>query len=318
MSFTETLRGNGKAEEAPLVTLEPNARVMKPYPVEEISIVGMGLSALQLQQDVYTMQVVPEKGKREIWTVNAGGILYRAHLCFNMRDFTEQPLAGPAHSNFDLYKDIPMPLVTTRYVKELPMCHEYPWQQVVDTFGDYYFTTSSAYLIAFAMLCIQEAREQRPDKNIRGTIRIYGMDYNYPGKDQYEAGRACLEYWIGRAKQFGCEILLPQITTLMDTHTLARGQGPNRNGILYGLHSTRPEFSVKDGKVTLKRFVQVANEPTPKGSPPPGLTEGAQEKTIKETKTCNGTITGVGEDSEPGPTQVTRDEPNDNFVRANI
>jgi len=231
-------------------TLEPGARVLMPYACEEIVIVGMGMSSIQLHQDVYTCNF-SEKGKREVWTFNVGAKLYQHDLSFNMRDLTiPANMAGPGVSFLDVYKDGTKPVVTSRYVKEIANCYEYPWQLVFETFNDYYFASGPAYAIAFAILCQEEYKKQ---SGKYGTLRLYGLDFNYPGKTEYEAGRCCVEYWIGRAKDRGISLLLPTVTSLMDQN-LMDGEGVQGNGMCYGLGPNRPIFGMDQGRIRFKGF----------------------------------------------------------------
>jgi hypothetical protein len=237
---------------APPITLEPGARVYQPTPCEEIVLVGMGMSSIQLMSDVYG-NMYREKGKREVWVINAGAFLFQHDLVFNMRDLTASSEAGPGISYLDLYRDHPQPVITTRYIKEIKNCYEFPWELLFNSLNDYYFASSPAYMVALAMINLKlgEAITGKP-----GTLRLYGLDFNYPGKTEYESGRCCVEYWVGRAKQAGITVLLPEITSLCDQslRSMGPGTGLQGNGFCYGMHHSTPVFGVEKGRLFLKAF----------------------------------------------------------------
>lgn len=243
----------------PPITLEPNARVWEPKAVEEIIIVGMGMSSIQLMSDVYG-NLYREEGKREFWVINSGAFLFQHDLVFNMRDLTVSNLAGPGVSYLDTYKNHDRPVITTRYIKEIKNCYEYPWEKVFNTLNDYYFASSPAYIIALAMISLKMWQEKTGKP---GVLRLYGLDFNYPGKNEYESGRCCVEYWVGRAKEAGIVVLLPEITSLCDQSLRSTGpqSGLQGNGFCYGMHDVTPVFGVEDGKLFLKAFKEKGEAP---------------------------------------------------------
>lgn len=240
-------------EKVPPITLEPNARVWEPEPVEDIILLGMGASCIQLISDVYECKF-EEKGKREVWAINHSAFLLRHTVAHNMGDLTDpNRMAGPEHSFIDLYRDHPQPLVTTRYIKEIKNCYEFPWELIFNTWNDYYFQTGPALTLALAMISADRYERKTGRKP---TIRLYGFEYNYPGRTNYEEGRCCLEYWVGRAKQAGFHILVPDTTSLLDQSSYSMGNavGLHGNGFCYGLGKARPIFGVEEGKLWLKAF----------------------------------------------------------------
>lgn len=274
--------------DAPPITLEPGARVWSIEAVEDIVLVGMGLSAVQLMSDVYS-NMYREKGKREVWVVNAGAFLYQHDVVFNMRDLTVTNEAGPGVSYLNTYKDHDRPVVTARYVKEIKNCYEFPWELVFGTLNDYYFASSPAYMIAAAMISqmLFKAKTGR-----FGTVRLYGFDFNYPGKDEYETGRCCVEYWVGRMKQMGITVLLPEITTLCDQSLRSGGRGLQDNGICYGLHDNVPIFGMDKGRIYLKAFRNRTVEEIP---PPIDALE--HQLQIQETARSAAAVTKSGDDN---------------------
>lgn len=228
------------------VTLEPGAVVMQPYPLRCVTIIGGGLSAAQFSQDLWGGQIDLKKGESEVWTLNHGGFVYRHDLLFNMRDFTQCGSFVLGRNYLDIYRDHPVPVVTARWIKELPCTREFPWQRAIDELQSLYFSTSTAYMIAFALLCgVKE-------------LRLYGCDFNYPGKSDIEAGRACFEFWLGRAFDRGVKVFVAEHSTLMDVWYRARKCGPQGNGLLYGLHDYAPIIKTDGYKIKLVGFEEAS------------------------------------------------------------
>lgn len=233
------------------ITVEPNARVWMPQAVADITIVGMGLSGVQLMSDVYQCNF-RKPGVKEIWVLNHSAMLLQHDLAFNMGDLTDPlRLAGPGISFLDLYKDHPQPVITTRYIREIKNCYEFPWEMIFNAHNDYYFQSGPSYLVALAILSLMMYKK---DSGKNGTLRLYGLDFNYPGANEYEKGRCCVEYWIGRAKQLGINILVPEITSLLDQNLYNTTNGLQGNGFCYGLGTVRPIFGQDEGRIYLKAF----------------------------------------------------------------
>lgn len=121
--------------------------------------------------------------------------------------------------------------------------YEYPFAEVVQEFQTAYLQNGIAYMTAFAMLCFSLA-----PKDVQKKISFYGCDYDFrtPGS-MYEAGRCCVEYWIGRCHERQIGIVLPDKSNLMDMQKIGRAG-------MYGFGFEQPRFKVEDGKVTIAGF----------------------------------------------------------------
>lgn len=119
---------------------------------------------------------------------------------------------------------------------------QYPFAEVVEEFQSAYLQNGVAYMIAFALLC--KAKK----------ISLYGCDFDFrtPGS-MYEAGRSCVEYWLGRAHALGVATILPNKCNLLDLVKIGE-MG------LYGFGFEQPVFEQKNGKILLKGFNKIPKQ----------------------------------------------------------
>jgi hypothetical protein len=232
------------------VTVEPGGKVLKPYPLHRVALIGMGPSAVGFANSVYADEFKAKAGAAERWTLNWGYQVWQHDLLFNMRDLVHERLHNPAGDFIEEYRDHPVPVVTTRFVEGIKNCAEYPFADVFAKFGSTYFSCGPAYMVAFAIMCLEMQEEGAKE------LHIFGMDYNYPDKNWHEVGRSCLEFWLGIATQRGIDIRLPNSTMLCDqyyrNHTAG---GPAGNGRIYGCHDLVPIFDEEETKfLKLKKW----------------------------------------------------------------
>lgn len=107
-------------------------------------------------------------------------------------------------------KDHPGPILTSKTYPEYPGTVEYPLQDVVNSVGIAYFSSSVAYAIGYA---IHIGVKQ---------IQLYGCDFTYPDLHMAEAGRACVEFLIAIAMGHGISIMIGEGSTLMDVNDVSR------------------------------------------------------------------------------------------------
>lgn len=221
-------------------------RVLKPFPLDTITIIGMGATAIQFTHacvdGYYT------KAKREqIWTINNAGYAFNCDMCFSIHDeqmmFSKEIGQGP-EEGVPYLGDIKVPLVLAQSIKEYPTSLEFPLHEVFKEFQETYFDHTTPYMIAFALMCF--ALSDAPVKR----LLMYGCDYNYLGNTAAEAGKACTEYWLGRARERGIEVYIPPQSSLLSVNT-RRAMG------IYGYPSMQPIGSTgEDGRINgIKEFV---------------------------------------------------------------
>lgn len=205
---------------------------------KHVVILGLGPSL-----DQY-LEIVKRMGGRskfcdEVWAINALGDVFACDLVFHMDDVRIQEIraaAAPASNIAALLpwmKKSQVPIVTSRKHEDYPALVEFPLEDVLNNLGHDYFNSTAAYAVAFAI----HAGVKK--------ISLFGIDYTLPNQHHAEKGRACVEYWLGKAQERGIKISLPKTTTLLDAcHTR-----PER---LYGYDTVDVNFNVQeDGSVKL-------------------------------------------------------------------
>jgi hypothetical protein len=107
-------------------------------------------------------------------------------------------------------KDHPGPIYTSKAYPEYPGSVEFPLEDVVETVGMPYFSTSVAYAIGYAIhIGVKE-------------LQFYGCDFTYPDRHIAESGRACCEFLIAIAMGHGIKIVIAEDSTLLDTSDVKR------------------------------------------------------------------------------------------------
>ncbi len=181
----------------------------RPVP-EVVSIIGLGYSA-----EAYVDHTKRLGGRHayccETWSLNALGNILQSDLVFHMDDVRIQEIRAKANPESNIakmlagLKEHPGPIMTSRAHEAYPGFIEFPLMDVLNHFKSGYFNNTTPYAIAYAIYIGVK------------KICLYGMDYTYPNAHDAERGRACVEYWIGRAAERGIHIEIPQRSTLLDT-----------------------------------------------------------------------------------------------------
>lgn len=205
--------------------------VFRPYKLDQVTIVGLGKSSYDLIsfQHQY-FKVVPNS---QVWTINAGGYLYRHDVLWDMhtKEYLDKIDYQPALDRREWLKNHDKPVVMAKADANIPTSFTYPLREVIDTLQTPYFLTSVGYMLAFAMLC--EVK----------SVRLYGVDFDYgPGQAAHEVGRPCAEFWLGRMVERGIKVEVTTNTTLLGMTDRAKGK-------LYGYEQPAEfEFPIEGGK----------------------------------------------------------------------
>lgn len=226
----------------PKVRLGDEDRVFKPYPLSEVTIVALGRTGYRWAQEQYSKPGKP-KPRHEVWVLNGAASVFRHDVVFNMHDLDELAKHEPDKNFIELYENHDKPVVTIRALPEVKNLYEYPLDEVTEEFQQTYFANGTSYLIAFALLCGVE------------RINIFGCDFDYPGRNDYEAGRCNFEYWLGYAAAKGVIVSTSSESTLMDTTYRLNGKGRIGYGGVYGYFDRQPIYGASaEGKVVLTGF----------------------------------------------------------------
>jgi len=217
-------------------------RVFRPYPLSEVTILALGKTSYRWAQNKYLRPRKAEPG-HEVWVMNGAAAVFQHDVVFNMHDLEELAKCEPDKDFIGLYESHDKPVVTIRAIPGVDNLYEYPLSEVIAEFQQNYFANGASYLIAFALLCGVS------------KINIYGCDFDYPNRSDYEAGRCNFEFWLGYARAKGVQIAVPQESTLMDTIYRLDGKGRIGYGAVYGYFDRQPVFAEDgNGVVSLVNF----------------------------------------------------------------
>lgn len=190
---------------------------------KHVAIVAMGKSGDDLMALARTMGGLSAYCD-EVWGVNAIGDGFNCDRVFHMDDVRVQEARARARPDSNIAAMIRWlkrhqgPIYTSHVEPGWPGLVEYPLQDVVRSLNEPYFNGTVAYAVALAIHWGV------------GKLSIFGCDYSYENSHHAERGRACLEYWLGRAAERGIALVVPRSSTLMDCIEDSDG----RPGRLYG------------------------------------------------------------------------------------
>jgi hypothetical protein len=203
-----------------------------------IAILGLGPSL-----DQY-LELTKRLGGRsnfcdETWAINALGDVFACDLVFHMDDVRIQEIRAAAAPDSNIaamvkwLKTTKTPVMTSRAHEDYPSLKAFPLEEVLNNLGHDYFNSTAAYAVAYAI-------------HVGATkISLFGMDFTYPNVHDAEKGRACVEFWLGKAHAYGIELNMPNNTTLMDANYPQAAR-------LYGYDTLDVGFNVQpDGELKL-------------------------------------------------------------------
>lgn len=174
-----------------------------------VAILGLGPS-LEAYADVTKRAGGRHVLFDEVWGINSAIDVFNCTRGFHMDDVRVQELRAAARPNSNIAAMLPWlrasagPIYTSVPHQDYPGLVAYPLEDVMNSCGGVaYFNSTAAYAVALAV-------HER-----FGTITLFGIDFTLPNYHQAEAGRACVEFYLGMHKARGGTIGLPE-TSLMD------------------------------------------------------------------------------------------------------
>lgn len=214
----------GKGASAPLLKQE----------LDSVTIIGMGPTCQLATIPLMTDQI-PFDDRNQVWAINAAAKVFPHNLAWNVHDLNVlRNVEKKADELINWYsKEYKRPVVTLRSVPEMSTLI-YPIKQVVEHWQDDYFFAAPSYMLAYAVMCGAK------------HIRLFGLDFDYPDRTEYEAGRCCTEYWCGRVRTLGVKFFLPTQTSLFDYHWRDRGGRIGYGSPLYGYFDRQPPITLND------------------------------------------------------------------------
>jgi len=196
---------------------------------KDIAIVAMG----QSQLDFHLAQT-HSISFDEIWAINAMiGVLPnidRAFILDPMSRFFDTKDAGTMTSM--MRNKLPLvdyPIYSCELDERVPSVEEYPLKQVVRHAESAYLNNTVAYAIAYALWSKVK------------QISIFGVDFTYQTNMHFaEAGRGCVEFWIGKCINQGIKVGIAPRSSLLDTDVDTKHK-------LYGYHRLdNPQVTFQD------------------------------------------------------------------------
>jgi hypothetical protein len=178
---------------------------------KHIAIVAFGHTS------AFYLDAAKKEGNRKrfadfVIAINAMGSVIQSDLVFHMDDVRLQERRAAADPEghvaglIEWLKTYQGRVITARGHPDYPHLEEFPLEDLLNKFGGGYINGTGAAALAYAIYL--EPKE----------ISLWGFDFTYPNAHKNEKGRACVEYWLGRAQERGIGIRLPPKTSLMDSY----------------------------------------------------------------------------------------------------
>lgn len=234
--------------------IQKDEALLVPEKLEEVIILGHGLTLnahwLSQHSNFGFMQKRKE-GKLQIWGMNKIPFVFHCDLCFNMHDLERLRVFEPQNDYLAAYREFmppDIPLVSVKCYDDLPCPSvRYPIEQVIEELQEPYFANGVTYAIAWAIMC-----------GVKRTW-LWGCDYDYPDRPDYEAGKANVEYWLGYAKgKLGTIATVSSESALKDTCWRSGGAAKGRigYGATYGYFDQGPiiQRDAKTGLYSVTEF----------------------------------------------------------------
>lgn len=207
---------------------------------DSVAILGLGPS-LESYVDVAKRLGDRHKMFDEVWGINAVLNVIQCDRGFHMDDIRVQEARAVDTPDSNIAAMLPWlqthpgPIYTSVPHSKYPGLVAYPLQDVMNSCGQVaYFNSTAAYAVAYAVhIGVKK-------------LYVFGCDFSYPNVHIAEAGRACVEFYLGMGKARGMTIGLPK-TALMD------GIATTNNDRLYGYDGMDIGFkTLPSGKLKLK------------------------------------------------------------------
>ena len=214
---------------------------------KRVAIVAMGSSA-----GFYITARCNSMEYDEVWTINAlGGILPcdRMFMMDPPSRFLDETVAGNQTSIVakTITTEQNFPIYSCTLDPRCPSVVQYPLKEVMGATNNYYFNNTAGYAMGFA--CATGVSE----------LHLFGLDYSYRKNiHMAEAGRGCVEFWIGVLNTKGCAVVISPSSPLMDTDVPPEER-------LYGYHRLPDplRLDIEDGQFSVKKNSMYQHPPEP-------------------------------------------------------
>lgn len=166
-----------------------------------VAILGMGASI----QEFVLLRLGQRVAYDEYWGINSVAGVLRLNRVFSMADLQYSKQVNPELGEWLRVCGVPI-YTCKEYPEDFPTSVEYPLEAVLKRINLPYLNNSVAYAVALA-LCM-DVKE----------IGLFGCDFTYKDVPAAEAGRACVEFWLGVAAAKGTIINVGATTSMMDAN----------------------------------------------------------------------------------------------------
>ena len=178
----------------------------KPNPLDtrprSVAVIGLGPSCKEF---------LAEKARKnnpvhydEVWGINTTHRSIKCDKIWTMDDLAKMEQNYPDWANELKLEETP--IITCRTHPDYPNAYAYPLDDVTTRFKDNYFTTTVAYIVAYAAYIGVE------------DLYLFGLDFYYPNAMVVESGMGCVAYWLGIARENGVHFKIPSSSTLLDSN----------------------------------------------------------------------------------------------------
>ena len=176
-----------------------------------VAIVAMGPSRADYMNEAVN-GASSDSVADEVWAINAmAGIIQhdRAIIMDDLNYFSKAGREMNPHLRgyASWLPKHPGPIFAQREYDEFPGAVEYPIKEVCLKLGYAYFNSTVAYAVGLA---IYEGVKH---------LKLYGCDFTGAANADGQSGRACVEFWLGRATLQGMRVTIAPSSTLCDQKT---------------------------------------------------------------------------------------------------
>jgi len=142
----------------------------------------------------------------EIWACSPGTMFApRIDVHFDLHRFLPGGVSFPLEY-VEFLKGFQGTVWMTRLIDEIPNSQEFPWQELVEKYGPYFFTSSLSWMMALAM-------EMEPEE-----ISLYGVDM--AANTEYEGQKLGCQYFATLAVAQGIKVTVPPESDLLRPNPL--------------------------------------------------------------------------------------------------
>lgn len=197
-------------------------KVFLPRPITELVVLGVGQSC----QSWASFMAERPGWNGEVWTINAGGLAFRHDVVFDMH--TEEYIFSENEGKLERilerrkwFETHDKPVVMPKALPQYPTSMTYPLKLAIQLLRTDYFANGMAYMLAMAHLCDVK------------QLFVFGADFladKPDGRQFIEDGRACVEYWMGRLAEKGCQVWVTEKSPVLGASTRIKRE-------VYGYHA---------------------------------------------------------------------------------